>query len=74
MTAPQGRGHEIISTRVFDEASRFYAASVVLALEYLHSRQIVYRDLKPENLLLDSRGYVKICDFGFSKVLEPGNK
>eukprot|EP00960_Hanusia_phi_P033754 750627-Hanusia_phi.AAC.17 len=53
---------------------RFYAASVLLALEYLHTRQIVYRDLKPENLLLDSRGYVKICDFGFSKVLEPGNK
>jgi len=49
------------------EQSKFYAASVILAFEYLHSKQLVYRDLKPENLLLDAGGYVKLTDFGFCK-------
>ncbi len=37
---------------------------------FLHERDIVYRDLKPENLLLDARGHVKITDFGFAKVVK----
>ena len=40
----------------------------VLAFEYMHSKDIIYRDLKPENLLLDGEGYLKITDFGFAKV------
>ena len=47
--------------------AKFYAAEVTLALEYLHSHQIIYRDLKPENLLLDRHGHLKITDFGFAK-------
>ncbi|KAM0120289.1 cAMP-dependent protein kinase catalytic subunit [Aspergillus fumigatus] len=47
--------------------AKFYAAEVTLALEYLHSQQIIYRDLKPENLLLDRHGHLKITDFGFAK-------
>ena len=40
--------------------TRFYGAQVVLAFEYLHHLHVLYRDLKPENLLIDSRGYVKV--------------
>lgn len=47
----------------------FYSSQLVLVLEYLHSKSVVYRDLKPENLLLDSRGYLKVTDFGFAKRL-----
>lgn len=47
--------------------ARFYTACVLLGLEYLHSKRLVYRDIKPENILLDTQGYVKIVDFGFTK-------
>ncbi|XP_070070555.1 cAMP-dependent protein kinase catalytic subunit 3 isoform X2 [Drosophila takahashii] len=51
------------------QTSNFYAAEIVSALEYLHSLQIVYRDLKPENLLINRDGHLKITDFGFAKKL-----
>jgi len=60
--------------RFEDKAARFYTACVIKAFEYLHDKGIVYRDLKPENLLLDSSGYVKLTDFGFAKKLDPGEK
>ncbi|POW00471.1 hypothetical protein PSTT_13107, partial [Puccinia striiformis] len=49
------------------DTSKFYASNVVLAFEGLHSLDIIYRDLKPENLLLSMNGYLKLTDFGFAK-------
>jgi len=56
--------------RFSNDTSKFYAAEIVLAMEYLHEKNIVYRDLKPENLLIDKDGHIKITDFGFAKVVE----
>lgn len=47
--------------------ARFYAAQVALVFKYIHSMDIIYRDLKPENLLIDLDGYLKVTDFGFAK-------
>ncbi|KAK6358289.1 camp-dependent protein kinase catalytic subunit [Orbilia blumenaviensis] len=55
------------SQRFPNPVAKFYAAEVALALDYLHSMNIIYRDLKPENLLLDRHGHLKITDFGFAK-------
>ncbi|XP_056150815.1 cGMP-dependent protein kinase 1 [Lampris incognitus] len=59
----------------FDEPiAVFCTACVVEAYAYLHKKSIMYRDLKPENLMLDARGYVKLVDFGFAKEMVRGEK
>jgi len=52
-----------------EKHARFYSGCVLEAFHHLHGLDIVYRDLKPENLLFDADGYVKIVDFGFAKLV-----
>ena len=54
--------------RRFDESrARMYLAEVLLAIEDLHKRNIIYRDLKPDNIVFDSQGHALLTDFGLSK-------
>ena len=55
--------------RFQEQAAKFYAANVLLALDALHSNNVVYGDLKPENILVDRDGYIKLTDFGLSKII-----
>jgi len=57
-----------------EDQARFYAAQIVLAIEHLHSLDIIYRDLKPENVLIDKDGFIRLTDFGLSKKNIQGNK
>ncbi|CAG9334062.1 unnamed protein product [Blepharisma stoltei] len=64
--------HLLRSSGYFElREARFYSAQVVVIFEYLHSKNIIYRDLKPENILINFDGYIKLVDFGFSKIV-PG--
>lgn len=66
-----GEVWSLLRDRTFfdDSTACFITACVIEALEYLHKRNIIYRDLKPENLMLDNYGFVKVVDFGFAKKL-----
>ncbi|CAK80404.1 unnamed protein product (macronuclear) [Paramecium tetraurelia] len=61
--------HNLIVHGKFNEnESRFYMAELIIAIEYLHKKNILYRDLKPENILIDRRGHIKLIDFGLCKT------
>ena len=56
-----------------EEATRFYAAEAVLAIEAVHNLGYIHRDLKPDNLLLDERGHLKLSDLGLCKKIDHNN-
>lgn len=53
--------------KLSEEVARLYAGQVYLAVQYLHDNDVIYRDLKPENLLLDKKGYICLADFGLAR-------
>ena len=55
--------------RLSEEVVRFYAAQICMAVGYLHSKSIMHRDLKLENILVGEDGYLKIIDYGLAKLL-----
>ena len=60
-----------LKKKTFDETTAaFYLVQIANMLKYLHSKNIIYRDLKPENLLINNDGYLKLCDFGLCKIIE----
>ncbi|XP_045473326.1 cGMP-dependent protein kinase, isozyme 1-like [Harmonia axyridis] len=69
-----GHGGEVFEVmkkhdRFDNETARFISASALEALDYLHKRDLIYRDLKPDNMVIDRYGFVKLIDFGLSKHL-----
>ena len=60
--------------RFSDEQAKFYAAQIAAVFQYMHGKDIVHRDLKPENILITRDGYCKLTDFGFAKVIPPGER
>ncbi len=66
--------YHIAHKRSFTESeTKFFISNMILALEYIHSRNIIHRDIKPENLVLESNGYLRITDFGVAKINEEDN-
>eukprot|EP00913_Durusdinium_trenchii_P012935 g12147.t1 len=59
--------HMLHRGRFEEPDGKFYFSEILLGLEYLHSQQVLYRDLKPENCLLDDDGHIRLTDFGLSK-------
>lgn len=66
---PCGDAGDILKkeVRFSEEVARIYIAEILLAIEYLHTLGIIYRDLKPDNIILDEDGHIKLTDFGLSK-------
>jgi len=62
------------NSKFSEDTTKFYAASVLQAFTSIHSNNIVYRDLKLENLIMTDQGYIKLIDFGISKKLDAGEK
>ena len=54
--------------------TQFYSASIMLAVQYLHERKFIYRDIKPENVMILTNGYIKLLDFGTAKILKDKTK
>ena len=56
-----------------EETTRFFVACLVSGLEYVHDKNIIHRDIKPETLVIESDGYLRITDFGIARVWREDN-
>ena len=55
--------------RFSEEETKYYIKEIAMGIYYLHQRRIMYRDLKPENCLIDANGHIKLADFGLAKII-----
>ena len=67
------RYHLTQQKKFSEQETKFFAACIIVGLEYMHNNGVIHRDIKPENLLLDEKGYVHITDMGISKMWTPDN-
>lgn len=70
----KGNDKSMKNLKMTENNVKFYASQIALAIHHLHSLGILYRDIKPQNVLLDTSGYCKISDFGIVKFIENGEK
>ena len=73
LTGGDLRYHIAKKKRFSERETKFFIANMLLALEYIHSKNIIHRDIKPENLVLELNGYLRITDFGVAKINEKDN-
>ena len=73
LTGGDLRYHIAKRRRFTEKETKFFIANMLLALEYIHSKNIIHRDIKPENLVLELNGYLRITDFGVAKINEKDN-
>ena len=73
LTGGDLRYHIAYKKTFTEDETKFFISNMILALEYIHSKNILHRDIKPENLVLEKSGYLRITDFGVAKINEKDN-
>ena len=63
--------HIVKRKRFTEDETRFFGYQIALAIGHLHSQNIIYRDLKPENVLMGEDGFLYLADFGLAKTIDP---
>ena len=61
--------HLLQHRRFSEKQAKFFMCEILLGFQYMHERDIVYRDIKPENILVDIDGHIRIADFGLAKII-----
>ena len=67
------RYHLVRKKKFTEKETKFFISNIILALEYIHSKNIIHRDIKPENLVLEYKGYLRLTDFSVAKINEKDN-
>ena len=66
--------HLLQQRRFSEKLAKFYMCEILLGFRHLHENDIVYRDIKPENILVDMDGHIRIADFGLAKLIGKDEK